>query len=115
MPVASSSYPVVEPGFSSPMQFSGSLEHEGGGSNMLADANKVVQVLTFYSLFWLPLLDKLNVCSCFSIRPLAFCCVFPPPSYLIVDVLFVLNLLVDCGYILCTWFNLSFINKAFYL
>ncbi|XP_065631375.1 chromatin structure-remodeling complex protein SYD [Quercus suber] len=42
MPVASSSYPVVESGFSSPMQFSGSLEHEGG-SNMLADANKVVQ------------------------------------------------------------------------
>lgn len=77
MPVASSSYPVVEPGFSSPMQFSGSLEHEGG-SNMLADANKVVQVLTFYSLFWLPLLDKLNVCSCSSISPLAFYCVFPP-------------------------------------
>ena len=47
MPVASSSYPVVEPGFSSPMQFSGSLEHDGG-SNMLADANKVVQVSIHY-------------------------------------------------------------------
>lgn len=56
MPVASSSYPVAEPGFSSPMQFSGALEHEGGSSNMLADANKVVQVLlAFYSLLWLPL------------------------------------------------------------
>lgn len=109
MPVASSSYPVVEPGFSSPMQFSGSLEHDGG-SNMLADANKVVQVLTFYSLFWLPLLDKLKVCSCSSNRPLAFCCVSPHPppplSYFTEDVLFVLNLLVVCGYILCTWFNL---------
>jgi hypothetical protein len=49
MAIASGSYPVVESGFSSPMRFSGSLEHEGGSLNMLADANKVVQVRTFYS------------------------------------------------------------------
>lgn len=46
MPVASSSYPVGEPGFSSPMQFNGSSGHEGGSSNISADANKVVLVPT---------------------------------------------------------------------
>jgi hypothetical protein len=45
MAIAPSSYPVVESGFSIPMRFSGSLEHEGGSSNMLVDANKV---LTLY-------------------------------------------------------------------
>lgn len=49
MPVASSSYPVVDPGFSSPMQFSGSLGPGVGSSNISADANKVVQAPTFYS------------------------------------------------------------------
>ncbi|XP_042967080.1 uncharacterized protein LOC122300466 isoform X2 [Carya illinoinensis] len=40
MPVASSSYPAVDPGFSSPMQFSGSLGPGVGSSNISADANK---------------------------------------------------------------------------
>jgi hypothetical protein len=53
MAIASNSYPVVESGFSSPMRFSGSLEHEGGSSNMLADANKVVQVLSIHNYYFL--------------------------------------------------------------
>ncbi|XP_041000946.1 chromatin structure-remodeling complex protein SYD isoform X5 [Juglans microcarpa x Juglans regia] len=40
MPVASSSYPAVDPGFSSPMQFSGSLGPGVGSSNISVDANK---------------------------------------------------------------------------
>lgn len=51
VPLASSPFPVAEPGFSSPMQFGGALlsagkvlEHDGGSSNMLADASKLSQV-----------------------------------------------------------------------
>ncbi|XP_021808623.1 chromatin structure-remodeling complex protein SYD isoform X1 [Prunus avium] len=50
VPVTSSSYQVAEPGFSSPMQYSGTMpstgkvsEHDGGNTNILADANKIFQ------------------------------------------------------------------------
>lgn len=55
MPGSSSSYQVAEPpAFSSPMHYGGTLpstgkamEHDVGNTNMLADANKMVQVLDF--------------------------------------------------------------------
>ncbi|BBG93235.1 P-loop containing nucleoside triphosphate hydrolases superfamily protein [Prunus dulcis] len=50
VPVTSSSYQVAEPRFSSPMQYSGAMpstgkvsEHDGGNTNILADANKIFQ------------------------------------------------------------------------
>ena len=63
--VASGSFPTAEPGFSSPMQFGGSiltagkaLEHDGGSSNKLADAGKLAQVFNLPFIF---LVDKIRI------------------------------------------------------
>lgn len=48
MTVATSAYPMAEPVFSSPMQYGGQLEHDGGSAATLADGHKVAQVLHVY-------------------------------------------------------------------
>ncbi|XP_054807322.1 chromatin structure-remodeling complex protein SYD isoform X1 [Prosopis cineraria] len=44
MAVATGAYPLAEPTFSSPMQYGGGLEHDGGSTAILADAHKAAQI-----------------------------------------------------------------------
>ena len=102
MPIVSSAYPTGESVFSSSMQYSGTLEHDGGGSSTLTDGQRMAQVLVYYGGTLAILANKCKL-ACFVSFPLQACVV---PFDLVLFSFFLMQILFQLeGYGMFTDFN----------